>query len=266
MKKVALVIFQLSAILLAVEGTINVCVPLNSVNSQDEISTNTLLEEIKTDIKAKFSDNNHVIDVGHIDLDLTHPAIRVNGTLDNVLLSNLFEYNMCLLDIDLATTKFTVFNLTFNHIKVKGNYDITGNIGDLFDIFGTGDFWIKMMNFSIAMTHFNLSIGEEICFPINIDMDLVGMKNNFKGLMNDAELEELFNDAIKAIAPECLAIIWSEIKDIFDGPLEKAINDYLHNQNVVQAMSRIVIGADNITLPYCFTNDDIINLESNIIV
>lgn len=39
--------------------------------------------------------------------------------------------------------------------------------------------------------------------------------------MYEPELEMLFNKVIKAILPESFGILWQEIKDIFDGPLQE---------------------------------------------
>jgi hypothetical protein len=70
------------------------------------------------------------------------------------------------------------------------------------------------------MTDFTFDVGDEICFPINIDIYLAEIGNHFFNFMDDDELEKLFNDVITSIAPESLGIIWEEMKEIFDKPLE----------------------------------------------
>jgi hypothetical protein len=45
-------------------------------------------------------------------------------------------------------------------------------------------------------------------------------QNHFFNFMDDDELEKLFNDVITSIVPESLGIIWEEMKEIFDKPLE----------------------------------------------
>lgn len=44
-------------------------------------------------------------------------------------------------EIDVGENKFDLFNLTFRNISVVGEYNITGDIGELFDIWGAGHFW-----------------------------------------------------------------------------------------------------------------------------
>ncbi|RZB40572.1 uncharacterized protein BDFB_008715, partial [Asbolus verrucosus] len=153
-------LFNISACII-VEGTINVCIPLSSTEVKGTYDTNVALQELKTDITSIFKNDSLCFD--HMDLDLKHPAIRIE-----------FE------------------------------------------------------NFSVAMTNFSWNISNhEFCFPINIDLDFYIIKNYFDNLMGD-ELEALINRVISAIGPEALEIIWSEMKDIFDKPLEDMHETQMH--------------------------------------
>jgi hypothetical protein len=91
-------------------------------------------------------ENKPNFDLDHIDLDINHPAIRIQGALDNVLIYNLHDFIVCFLEnLELNATshtyKFDVFNLTFKNVRVEGEYNITGDLGDIFDLFGDGNFW-----------------------------------------------------------------------------------------------------------------------------
>jgi hypothetical protein len=71
---------------------------------------------------------------------------RIQGALDNVLIYNLHDFIVCFLEnLELNATshtyKFDVFNLTFKNVRVEGEYNITGDLGDIFDLFGDGNFW-----------------------------------------------------------------------------------------------------------------------------
>lgn len=67
---------------------------------------------------------------------------RAKGELNNGTISNLDEFDMKLFsEIDVGENKFDLFNLTFRNISVVGEYNITGDIGELFDIWGAGHFW-----------------------------------------------------------------------------------------------------------------------------
>lgn len=67
----------------------------------------------------------------------------MNGTFDNTFMSHLnqnkieksFPNNFD------NNTEFSLFRLTVYNISVEGQYDLLGNIGDLFDVFGNGNFW-----------------------------------------------------------------------------------------------------------------------------
>ncbi|KAJ3628327.1 hypothetical protein MTP99_015640 [Tenebrio molitor] len=253
------------SVLCLTEATINICIPLHSSDVK-ATSPHKLLKEIKNDISTMLSveENKPNFDLDHIDLDINHPAIRIQGALDNVLIYNLHDFIVCFLEnLELNATshtyKFDVFNLTFKNVRVEGEYNITGDLGDIFDLFGDGNFWVELRNFSIAMTDFTFNVGDEICFPINIDIYLAEMGNHFFNFMDDDELEKLFNDVITSIAPESLGIIWEEMKEIFDKPLEDEINDILHGRNVRGVFNILRnLKMDVTSAPYCYDTADLL--------
>lgn len=66
------------------------------------------------------------------------------GTFDDVRLFHFHEFDICFLEnlfLNRTYYQFDVFNLTFRNLSVNGKYDLNGDIGDLFDIYGDGDFW-----------------------------------------------------------------------------------------------------------------------------
>jgi hypothetical protein len=77
--------------------------------------------------------------------------------------------------------------------------------------------------------------------------------------MDDDELEKLFNDVITSIAPESLGIIWEEMKEIFDKPLEDEINDILHGRNVRGVFNILRnLKMDVTSAPYCYDTADLL--------
>ncbi|KAJ8970388.1 hypothetical protein NQ314_001256, partial [Rhamnusium bicolor] len=56
---------------------------------------------------------------------------------------------------------------------------------------------------------------------INVDVKLKKLENNFENLMNDKETGELFNKAISEMAPEALDILWPEIKPSVEAQIKK---------------------------------------------
>ncbi|XP_044258471.1 uncharacterized protein LOC123007306 [Tribolium madens] len=241
--------------LVVAQATVNVCIPLHSSFSEEVSNPDELFKEIKDAIVAQTSNKSN-LHIEHLDVNISHPAIRVLGTLDDLDLYHFHEFDICFLEnifLNLSYYQFDVFNLTFRNLRIEGKYNITGDIGDFFDIYGVGDFWIELLNFSIAMTNFSINVTDEICLPVNIDINLQQVKNHFDKFMDDPDLEKLFNDAIMDILPETFNILWAEMKDIFDKPLEDEINNIIHHHNI-SALMHTLRRAQNVkTAPYCYS-------------
>ncbi|KYB29377.1 hypothetical protein TcasGA2_TC032224 [Tribolium castaneum] len=244
--------FFLSSLLVA-RATVNICIPLHS--SSAEVSTpDDLFKEIKDEIVAKTSNKSN-LHLEHLDVDVSHPAISLYGTMDDLDLYHFHEFDICFLEnlfLNLSYYQFDVFNLTFRNLRVEGKYNLTGDIGDLFDIYGVGDFWMELRNFSIAMTNFSINVTDEICIPVNIDINLQEVRNQFDNFMEDPDLEILLNGTMMNILPESFSIFWAEMKAIFDKPLEDEINNIIHHN--VPAILHALRSAQNVkAAPYCYS-------------
>lgn len=67
---------------------------------------------------------------------------RLNGSLSNLTISQLDQYDLEIMKwYDVLHERFQIFRLTFYNMSFVGNYDVYGNIGELFDIYGVGSFW-----------------------------------------------------------------------------------------------------------------------------
>ncbi|KAJ8985319.1 hypothetical protein NQ317_008349 [Molorchus minor] len=181
----------------------------------------------KFKLTSLLEDNNNSTQyVDHLDFKLTHPAISIEGQLDDIYISNLNYYTLKYFQkINLLNNTMELFNLTFHNISLVGAYNLTGNIGGLFDIFGTGHFRLNMLNFSISgQSPLLPSINEtHACILMNIHPHVEAMEGWFDDLMNDNELEELINQVIIEIAPTAIEVIWEERKDVLDPFLQKVV-------------------------------------------
>lgn len=74
---------------------------------------------------------------------------------------------------------------------------------------------------------------------IAIDVKLKKVENNFENLMNDKEIGELFNKAISEMAPEAIDILWPEIKPSVERQIKKYMNNILENATVVNLAKRL---------------------------
>nr|CAI5826907.1 unnamed protein product [Callosobruchus analis] len=162
------------------------------------------------------------IHVDHLPFSFTHPAIRIAGVVDDVTVSNMFEYTLEKMKFT-DEKHFLIFNITFHNISVNGLYDMKGNIGELFDIFGKGKFWFQMINFNIVATmEWPLfENGTAICATSNVDVSVQQVKNHYYNLMEDPELEELMNEAMESMAPEIVQILWNEAKENYNDIIKK---------------------------------------------
>lgn len=66
------------------------------------------------------------------------------GPIDDVKIYNLLDFRICFLENiipDPGHYQFDVFNLTFHNVRVEGVYNVTGDLADIFDVYGDGNFW-----------------------------------------------------------------------------------------------------------------------------
>ncbi|XP_063926178.1 uncharacterized protein LOC135139775 [Zophobas morio] len=232
MNNVKLLLFFLGALATA-EATIYVCIPTQSSDatsaSADDVFK-SIVNDASKKIKADADEPNAVIE--HVDLNITHPAIRLVGPIDDVKIYNLLDFRICFLENiipDPGHYQFDVFNLTFHNVRVEGVYNVTGDLADIFDVYGDGNFWVELHNLSLAMVNCTINITSDgICLPVNLEIDLQEIRNHFSGLMGDDELEDLFNRVVTDIVPEALKIVWRELEDMFDAALQDEIQDIIN--------------------------------------
>ncbi|XP_056631180.1 uncharacterized protein LOC130441489 [Diorhabda sublineata] len=174
----------------------------------------------KTSLK---NNNDPDFYVDKLDIDIDHPAAWVKGELTN--LSIWFEE-------PIATANFgQLFNFTYPNLTVLANYDITGNIGDLFDIYGSGDCKIQMFNFSLSLNILEININQTtICIKVVVDVDVQQTPIEFYNFMDGAELQDLFNRAMKSIVPDIIKIVWEEIRAANEPEIEDYINKIINGQ------------------------------------
>ncbi|KAJ8955061.1 hypothetical protein NQ314_006941 [Rhamnusium bicolor] len=199
------IVWTLLSVYTIVDGTVTVCVQYRKpeiVGSLDDYTA--LVKVLKQELTQLLVGDGSSQFYDHSDFDFHHPALSAKGEINNVTVSNLDDYELKFFnDVNITENKIKVFNLTFHNILAAGEYKLRGNIGDLFDIFGEGHFW-------------------------------------FLNLMNDDELEELFNNAIVALASEIVDVLWLEFKDAVDGPLQQWIDSVIkgHSQYILGKIMR----------------------------
>lgn len=77
----------------------------------------------------------------HIELKILFFSLK--GSFDNLTVSHLNlnkESENWFVDLH-NNSRFSFYNLTVYNISLEGMYDIKGNVGDLFDVYGKGYFW-----------------------------------------------------------------------------------------------------------------------------
>ncbi|KAJ8942254.1 hypothetical protein NQ318_003101, partial [Aromia moschata] len=130
--------------------------------------------------KERFTDLGNML--FQLDLNLTFPYIKVNGTYQiNGTVGQTFKiygagpFWINLINLKLATTTILKFNLPAR---------------------------LRVDN-------------------INVAVKLNKLQNNFEHLMNDRDIGILFNKAISEMAPEALDILWPEIKPSIERQIKK---------------------------------------------
>jgi len=179
-----------------------------------------------------------------LDINFTHPAISLNGTFDNLCIEGFDKGVFCMLDrFNILFTcgpfvhpPFDLFNITFPHLNLTGNYNLTGNLGDLFDVFGIGPFSLNLTDVEVYAKNVNCTANfTKACIDnISVNVSISAVDNYFYNLMNDTEIEHLFNKVIKEILPETVFVIWNEIKE-WTEPYLQYFLDHLFDNKTLQA-------------------------------
>jgi len=160
----------------------------------------------------------------------------------NLTVSNLNITTKTILQ--LQNDQLKLVNLTFTNVTFEADYyNLTGNIGQLFDVFGQGNFWAKAYDFSISFSILAINLNTtDLCIPVSVDVDLQKIDVNFANIMNnDPELCPLFNAAFCAILPDIIRGVWQEVKDGNEARLEKIINDLINSLLSMDEDLRIII-------------------------
>ncbi|XP_018565668.1 uncharacterized protein LOC108906760 [Anoplophora glabripennis] len=215
-----------------VSGNLKICIQTKDENNTEE---DLSLEDLKSfiDELTELLKFNSTIFSDHLDLDLKHEALSMKGEINNVTVANLDDRELRLFpNINFTTNEIGLLNLTFSNVSVVGEYNITGNIGDLFDIWGAGHFRANLLNFSVsATTTIPVVNSTSVCLFLDVKVKLSAVESWFDGLMDDDELEELINHALAAIAPEAVSIVWEDTKVVIDEPLEKWIESIINGNS-----------------------------------
>ncbi|KAJ8921532.1 hypothetical protein NQ315_003152 [Exocentrus adspersus] len=224
----------------SVNGNLTICIPTKGNESDVEGDYRLLLTNLKQELSALLDgDSSFFLD--HLDFNLDHPAVALKGLLHNVTAKNMQDFHIDFFkDIDIIRNRIEIFNLTFRNVSTFGEYNMTGNIGELFDIWGAGSFWANVYNFSIsAQTKIPNITSTATCLFIDVKVTLQKLESWFDNMMDDEELEEIMNGAIMDLATEAVESIWDQLKDDFHGPLQKWI-DAVINGNSSHIIARIL--------------------------
>ncbi|KAJ8960651.1 hypothetical protein NQ318_013943 [Aromia moschata] len=224
------VLLSLPLCIFEVNGDVIACISLNKSNNAEE-EYESLLKTLKQNLTIVLEADNSTKYIDHLDINVQHPAISMEGQLNNVYVSNLDDFRLKYFQhLDIINNQMELFNLTFHNISIVGEYDLTGNIGDLFDIFGEGTFWMNLHNFSVhAISQFPSINSSHVCITMDITPNLQSTKGWFNDFMNDEELEDIINKGIFTMLPEIIDVIWAENKNAEDEIMQKVVySDYIH--------------------------------------
>lgn len=116
---------------------------------------------------------------------------------------------------------FDLFSLNFNitlevpKLSVSGWYSLSGELQDLIELRGSGDFALTMEGIRIFMDGQQGHDGEDNTWWLNrlsLDFSLAKMSGFMNGIMEDEVLEDFFNYILNNAMPEMIEAVFPELE------------------------------------------------------
>ncbi|KAK8733727.1 hypothetical protein OTU49_006454, partial [Cherax quadricarinatus] len=163
-----------------------------------------------------------------VDLNITSDDTHVFGTLTEVSINNLSNFNIDLVHSTLIYLRVQV-ELGYQGVEIDGHYDLQGQLG-VFPIYGSGPFRLDALNSSLNI---EVALGvdefDELgVTELTIYFDCNTTEVDFEGIMGGGDMGDFVNGVLSSLAPDILRSLEVEYMPWLEDALKHEINTILH--------------------------------------
>ncbi|XP_053979986.1 uncharacterized protein LOC128877054 isoform X1 [Hylaeus volcanicus] len=180
-----------------------------------------------------------------VDVNIDNPEIgNLSLTIENLVIHNLstFVINKAKLSLIGPTI---IANISIPHIYAEGMYNVSGNIGDMLQLNGTGPFQTDIYDFQIYVnTVLGYSRGMYLK-SFYLDFTLRSIEMRLEDFMEDEELSRIMSKVFQELTPKALDIIKPDILPGIQSYVAGRVNETIHHLTMRDIFS-ILVGQSEI--------------------
>ncbi|KOC64450.1 hypothetical protein WH47_01618 [Habropoda laboriosa] len=176
----------------------------------------------------------------HIDIEIDNPDIgNVSLIIDDLNLHNLSTFVINKAKLSLIGPTITA-NVTIPRIHVEGFYNISGMLGKMVALNGSGPFQANVYDFQLYVnTMLGFSRGVYLK-TFDIDFSLKSMDVALENFMNDEELSSVMSKVFQELTPKVVDVIKPDVLPGIRSYIGNRINETIHDLTIRDVISVLV--------------------------
>ncbi|CAK9818712.1 hypothetical protein ANTQUA_LOCUS9912 [Anthophora quadrimaculata] len=181
----------------------------------------------------------------HIDIEIDNPDIgNVSLVINDLYLHNLSTFVTNKAKLSLIGPTITA-NVTIPRIHVEGIYSISGNLGQMVALNGSGPFQGDISDFQLYVnTMLGFSRGVYLK-TFDLDFALKSMEINLENFMNDEELSRVMSKVFQELTPKVVDVIKPDILPGIRSYIGGRVNETIHDLTIRDVIS-VLVGHNDI--------------------
>ncbi|XP_012270843.1 uncharacterized protein LOC105694585 [Orussus abietinus] len=183
--------------------------------------------------------------IRHLDFETHNKEIGVvQVSLDDLTLSQLSTFNVDRARLSLIGPTVTL-NISIPTIHATGYYNLTGMLGDMFRLFGSGPFDARIHGFRFYVDTVLGYYRGVYMKTFDFDFSIESADLDLKEFMGGGEVGEVMNEVLESLTPEALQIVKPEVLPKVQDYVATKANETMRNLTTRDVI-RILLGEANI--------------------
>lgn len=186
------------------------------------------------------------LEVDEFEIELDEEMGTGKALLRDAVVTGLSTFELTDLNFNLMTLDFFL-DIVVPKMTATGYYEIEGEIVDVIDLVGSGDFDLELENIHIYIDGRTFHDGFTLDWSLprlEVDFTLGKMSGNIAGIMNDEVLEEFFNHVINSIGAELVNVIFPDLEPEIVKVAQDMTNETLSGTSLREVIDIIYLEVD----------------------